>query len=190
MPSIGACDDTIVVGAVGRLVAEKGYPELFEAMAALDPTRYLLVVAGGEDPDKPDALSPAILDAARERGVVLTGHRDDIETLYAAMDVFVLARTARASPRGDGGGGDGAPGRGHRRPRLPPGRRARTHGLVVPVRDACALAQAISTLGDDPGLRRPHGCRGPGSGRSSSSTSAQSSHGPRHLPGGRHHGKA
>jgi hypothetical protein len=29
---LGVSDDTIVVGAVGRLVAEKGYPELFDAM--------------------------------------------------------------------------------------------------------------------------------------------------------------
>ena len=97
--ALGACDDTIVVGTVGRLVAEKGYPELFEAMAALDPRRYLLVVAGSEDPDKTDALPPAILDAARSRGVVFTGHRDDIETLYSAMDVFVLASHREGFPR-------------------------------------------------------------------------------------------
>ena len=97
--AIGARDDTIVVGAAGRLVAEKGYPELFEAMAALDPARYLLVVAGTEDRDKPDALSPAILEAARRRGVVLAGHRDDIETLYAAMDVFVLPSHREGFPR-------------------------------------------------------------------------------------------
>ena len=33
--SWGAAPDTIVVGAVGRLVAEKGYPELFDATAGL-----------------------------------------------------------------------------------------------------------------------------------------------------------
>ncbi len=32
---LGADDETILVGAVGRLVAEKGYPELFEAMERL-----------------------------------------------------------------------------------------------------------------------------------------------------------
>ena len=30
-------------------------------------------------------------------------------------------------------------------------------GFIVPVNDACALAQAISTLGDDPDLRRRMG---------------------------------
>ena len=59
---LGVPDDMIVIGAVGRLVAEKGYPELFEAVAGLDPARFRLVVAGAEDPDKPDALDPAAID--------------------------------------------------------------------------------------------------------------------------------
>ncbi len=35
---LGVDDDQIVVGMVGRLVAEKGYPELFEAAADARPT--------------------------------------------------------------------------------------------------------------------------------------------------------
>ena len=72
----GGDDSTLVVGAVGRLVAEKGYPELFEAVAGLDGVR--LVVVGGEDPDKPDALDPGVVQRARDAGVVFLGHRDDI----------------------------------------------------------------------------------------------------------------
>lgn len=156
--SIGAGDDTVVVGAAGRLVAEKGYPELFEAMAALDPTRYRMVVAGTEDPDKPDALSPAILEAARMRGVVLAGHRDDIETLYAAMDIFVLPSHREGFPRVSMEAAAmtlpvvTTDVRGCRQV-VDHGRT----GFIVPVGDACALAQAISTLADDPGLRRRMG---------------------------------
>ena len=156
--SIGARDDTIVVGAAGRLVAEKGYPELFEAMAALDPTRYLLVAAGAEDPDKPDALSPAVLEAARRRGVVFAGHRDDIEALYAAMDLFVHPSHREGFPRVSMEAAAmtlpvvTTDVRGCRQV-VEHGRT----GFIVPVRDACALAQAISTLGDDPGLRRHMG---------------------------------
>ncbi len=42
--ALGIDDDRVVIGAVGRLVAEKGYPELFDAMARL-PTGSLR--AGG-----------------------------------------------------------------------------------------------------------------------------------------------
>ena len=96
---LGVPDGVIVIGAVGRLVAEKGYPELFEAVAGLDPARFRLVVAGTEDPDKPDALDPAAMTAARERGVTFLGHRDDVERVYAAMDLFVLPSHREGFPR-------------------------------------------------------------------------------------------
>ena len=123
-------------------------------MAALDPTRYLLVVAGAEDRDKPDALSPAILEAARMRGVVLAGHRADIETLYAAMDIFVLPSHREGFPR------VAMEAAAMTLPVVTTDvrgcRQVVEHGrtgFIVPVSDACALAQAISTLGDDPDLR-------------------------------------
>ena len=159
--AVGAGPGTIVVGAAGRLVAEKGYPELFDAMATLGSSRYLLVVAGADDPEKADALSPAMLDAARARGVVFAGHRDDIETLYSAMDVFVLASHREGYPRAAmEASAMSIPTvttdvRGCRQV-VEHGRT----GTVVPVHDACALAQAISTLGSDPDLRSRMGLAG------------------------------
>jgi glycosyltransferase involved in cell wall biosynthesis len=156
--ALGARDDTIVVGTAGRLVAEKGYPELFDAMAALDPARYLLVVAGSDDPDKADALSPTIVAAARRRGVVFAGHVDEIETLYSAMDVFVLASHREGYPRA------AMEAAAMSLPVVTTDVRGcrqvveneRT-GLIVGVRDAGALARAISTLGEDPDRRRSLG---------------------------------
>ena len=95
---LGLDEDTIVVGAVGRLVAEKGYPELFEAMERL-PDRFRLVVVGGDDPEKPDSLDSGPLQRARGLGVQFLGHRDDVDRLYAAMDVFVLASHREGFPR-------------------------------------------------------------------------------------------
>ncbi len=95
----GVGDDQVVVGIVGRLVAEKGYPELFEAMAGLDCDRFVLVVVGPDDPDKADALPRAVVDAARARGVVFCGQRTDVERLYAGMDVFVLPSHREGFPR-------------------------------------------------------------------------------------------
>ena len=128
--AIGARDDTIVVGAAGRLVAEKGYPELFEAMAALDPARYLLVVAGAEDRDKPDALSPEILEAARmpRRGAgrASSRHRDAVRR-DGHLRPSISSRGLPA--RRDGSSGDDTPGRDDRRARVPPGRGTRPHGM-------------------------------------------------------------
>jgi glycosyltransferase involved in cell wall biosynthesis len=95
---LGIDADTIVVGAVGRLVAEKGYRELFEAMERL-PDRFRLVVVGGDDPEKPDSLDAGTVQRARDHGVQFLGHRDDVDRLYAAMDVFALASHREGFPR-------------------------------------------------------------------------------------------
>ena len=134
---------TIVVGAVGRLVAEKGYPELFEAMERL-PDRFRLVVVGGVDPEKPDSLPPEVIERARARGVQLLGHRDDVDRLYAAMDVFVLASHREGFPRAAMEASAMAlpvvatDVRGCREV-VDPG----VTGTLVPVRDPTALAEAL-----------------------------------------------
>lgn len=96
---LGVGDDTVVIGTVGRLVAEKGHPELFEAFAMLPKDRYALVVVGGDDPAKPDALPPGVVERARDQGVRFLGHRNDVDALYCAMDVFVLASHREGFPR-------------------------------------------------------------------------------------------
>ena len=141
-------DEVIVVGAVGRLVAEKGYPELFEAMERL-PDRFRLVVVGGGDPDKPDSLDPGMLQRAREHGVRFLGHRDDVERVYAAMDVFVLASHREGFPRAAmEASAMGLPivatdVRGCREV-VDPGRT----GTLVPRKDPAALARALLALDD------------------------------------------
>jgi len=91
-------DGTVVIGTVGRLVREKGYPELFEAAATLGPS-VRVVVVGGDDPDKGDAVPPALIERARRAGVVFLGHRTDVDRLLGAFDVFVLASHREGQPR-------------------------------------------------------------------------------------------
>lgn len=155
---LDADDDTVVIGCVGRLVAEKGYPELFAAVAGLDPARYRLVVAGTDDPDKPDALARATIEDARGRGVHFLGHRDDVEDVYAALDLLVLASHREGFPRAPmEAAAMGVPSvvtdvRGCREV-VDPG----VTGTVVPVGDPEALRVAIGTFGDDPVRRRRAG---------------------------------
>jgi len=95
---LGAKPDDIVVGSVGRLVAEKGFRELFAAASKL-PDGYVVVCVGPEEPTKADGLTQQELDDARTAGIRLLGMRTDVDTLYAAMDVFVLPSHREGFPR-------------------------------------------------------------------------------------------
>ena len=60
---------------VGRLVWEKGYRDVFDAVAALranDP-QVRVVIVGPDDPDKADALPREELERARAHGVRSSG---------------------------------------------------------------------------------------------------------------------
>jgi glycosyltransferase involved in cell wall biosynthesis len=90
---LGLQPHTPVVGFVGRLVEEKGIPELLQAArivhTAIPEARFLFI--GPKDEDKADAISPEI---AQKYGVakicMFTGLRHDIPELMALMNVFVL----------------------------------------------------------------------------------------------------
>jgi glycosyltransferase involved in cell wall biosynthesis len=147
----GVTEDQVVVGTVGRLVREKGYPELFAAMARLDPARFVLVCVGGEDPEKPDALDRHAVAAATAGGVRFLGHRDDVPGLLSAFDGFVLASHREGYPRAAMEAAAMALPivatdiRGCREI-VEPGR----NGVLVPVGDPVALAAAIEGLDDAP----------------------------------------
>lgn len=160
---LGAGDRDVLVGAVGRLVWEKGYRELFEAAAAVRARRpeARFVVVGPRDDDKADALDAAALERAERAGVVFTGMRDDVDVLYGAMDLYVLASYREGFPRSAmEAAAMGLPVvatdiRGCRQV-VDDGRT----GLLVPVRDAAALAGAITRLVAEPSTRTAMGAAG------------------------------
>jgi lipopolysaccharide/colanic/teichoic acid biosynthesis glycosyltransferase/glycosyltransferase involved in cell wall biosynthesis len=158
--SLGIPSDQVVVGMAGRLVAEKGYPELFEAATRLDQ-RYLILVAGGEDPAKPDALSQAEVRRAKEMGVRFLGMQDDIERLYSAMDIFVLPSHREGVPRAAMEAA--AMGLPIVATNIRGCREVVKHGVngfLTPVGDSAQLAQNIQTLGEDLALRSQMGRAG------------------------------
>ena len=61
------------------------------------PFRLLLI--GPTDPAKADAVDTELLDRAALEGAILTGHRDDVDRLYAAMDIFCLPSHREGFPR-------------------------------------------------------------------------------------------
>lgn len=95
---LGIGPDEVVVGSVGRLVAEKGFPELFEAADRLQG-KASFVVVGPSEPNKADGLSEADLARARDAGVHLVGMQTNLEEWYSAMDLFVLASHREGFPR-------------------------------------------------------------------------------------------
>jgi glycosyltransferase involved in cell wall biosynthesis len=149
--------DDVVVGLVGRLVREKGYPEVFEAATRLSGSvpQVRVAVVGPDEPDKSDALTAEDRRTAERAGVRFLGHRNDVVRLYAGMDVHVLASHREGFPRAPmEASAMGVPTvatdiRGCRQA-VDHG----TTGLLVPARDPEALTTAIARLAADPAMRR------------------------------------
>lgn len=91
----------IVIGMVARLVAEKGYLEMFRAAQIVrerSPEARFLFIGGIED--KPDAIRPATLSEWKIDDIaVYGGYRTDIADCYAAMDIFALPSHREGFPR-------------------------------------------------------------------------------------------
>lgn len=153
---LGLAEDEVVIGAVGRLVQEKGYRELFTAWRRISveaPSARLLVV-GPSEPDKADGIDADTIAAAEADGVRFLGMRNDVDRLYQALDIYVLLSYREGYPRSameaaacglpvvatdirgcrqvvDGG----------------------STGLLVPSHDADSAAAALSALALDPTRR-------------------------------------
>lgn len=157
---LGAEPGEVLVGAVGRLVREKGLVELIEAAARLRsqcPSARVVIV-GPDDPTKADALGPGERKAADAAGVRFTGRRDDMPAVYAALDLYVLASHREGYPRSAMEAA--AMGRPVVATDIRGCRQVVVHGdsgVLVPVRDPVALAAALAGLAADEGKRRAMG---------------------------------
>jgi glycosyltransferase involved in cell wall biosynthesis len=84
--------DQILVGAVGRRVAEKGVLE-FAAVGQRLRELATFIWVGPGDLAKPDAVADTI------PGVRFIGDRTDMPSVYSALDVFVLPSHREGFPR-------------------------------------------------------------------------------------------
>jgi glycosyltransferase involved in cell wall biosynthesis len=93
--------ECLVIGAVGRPVADGGYRELFEAFrdATAERDDIVLVVAGPHDHAEPAPLPAGVIDQARAHGVVFPGRHHDVDALYRTFDIAVLTGPPGDSPR-------------------------------------------------------------------------------------------
>lgn len=146
---------------VARLLRDKGVVELVEAARLLRnrgrPARVW--IAGEPDPTNANSVPAETLDAWRADGLVeLLGRRDDIAALWRDAHIAVLPSYGEGLPKSlleAAASGrplvtTTAPGC---RDLVPEGRT----GLLVPPRDAGALADALDVLAADPDRRRALG---------------------------------
>jgi glycosyltransferase involved in cell wall biosynthesis len=153
-----------VAGFVGRMVAEKGVPELLAALRTVRERRpdVQLLLVGPFDAEKGDALTPAVAaDYGVEQACIFAGMRPDMPALYALMDLFVLPSHREGFPRAPmEASAMGVPCiitdiRGCREA-VQPGR----NGLLVPLGDVAALAAAMLRLLNDPSQAASLGAAG------------------------------
>ncbi|MCI0463330.1 MAG: glycosyltransferase [Gemmataceae bacterium] len=94
----GIPEGRFVVGAVGRLSAEKGFDLLIRAADRLlreGLDLELLIVGEGEEHPRLEALAAELGRADRIR---LLGYRPDVRDLYESMDVFALSSLREGLP--------------------------------------------------------------------------------------------
>ena len=147
----GVAADEILVGGVGRRVAEKGLLELATASRGLEGARVIWV--GPDDTAKADRIDPADVE-----GVELVGERADMAAVYSAFDVFVLPTHREGFSRS--GMEAAACGRAMVLTDIRGCREIGTHEehlLLVPPRAPAALTAALQRLVDDAELRRELG---------------------------------
>ncbi|MFF2045209.1 glycosyltransferase [Kitasatospora sp. NPDC058170] len=150
---LGVGPEELLVGGVGRRVAEKGIGGYAEAARSLaGKARFVWI--GPDDPDKPDKPGAHGAESGVESGIEFLGARSDMPAVYAALDVFVLpSYRERFSRSGMEAAAGGLPMvlsdiRGCRE--------IGTHDehlLLTPPGDARALTSALDRLLTEPGLR-------------------------------------
>jgi glycosyltransferase involved in cell wall biosynthesis/lysophospholipase L1-like esterase len=137
-----------VLLAVGRLVWEKDYRTLFEAVARLGHRPGLRVAIAGDGPERA-ALEKLL--AERRLPITLLGTRSDVPDLMRAADCFVLSSCVEGFPNVVGEALlAGLPVVATAAGGVPEILRDGVDGRLVPVGDPARLAEAVASVLDDP----------------------------------------
>lgn len=141
-----------------RLLWDKGVAEFVEASRLLraEGRAVEFLLAGDPDPGNPAAVpEQKVRDWVADGMLTWLGHVDDMPALFASVDVVALPSYREGLPKGLIEAA--ACGLALVTTDVPGCREVVTHevdGLLVPPKDAVALAQAIARLEADPSLRR------------------------------------
>jgi len=154
----------ILVVLPARMLWDKGVAEFVAAAGRLvaDGVKARYALVGDSDPGNPAAVPPEQLNQWRREGIVeWWGHRDDMPEVFAQAHIVCLPSYREGLPKALIEAAACA------RPIITtdvPGCREIVHhndnGLLVPARNAAALAAALKQLIEDGALRRRMGGRG------------------------------
>ncbi len=159
--ALGTPAEAFLVGAAGRLAAQKGHRHLIEAIPALVPEiPNLQVVIVGEGPMRP-VLERRARQLGVDRHVRFPGFHPDVQSFLCGLDVFVMPSLwegfglvlleAMAA---------GQPIVASKVSAIPEVIEDGVTGLLVPPAEPSALAQAILTLWREPAFREKLGNAG------------------------------
>ena len=154
---LGIPPDAVVAGFVGRLVPEKGVEDMLSALEAA--TNVWLLLVGGDLAG--DALPQSITDRLAHPRVVRVGPVDDPAPYYEAMDLLLFPSYREGLPNVPlEAAASELPVIGYRVTGVVDAVVDGETGLLVPVRDTHALANALVRYATDQGLRTAHGLAG------------------------------
>jgi glycosyltransferase involved in cell wall biosynthesis len=159
----GAGESDPVILVVGRLVAEKGYVELIEAMRGVEAKLWVVGERLESDHAGPveHAVQMAERDPVLKQRVRFLGYRADVPALMRAADIYTLPSHREGMPRSvieammTGLPVVGTNIRGTREEVV-----EGETGTLVPAGNARALAAALSRLAGDAPLRAAWGAKG------------------------------
>ncbi|WP_419901847.1 glycosyltransferase family 4 protein [Kiloniella sp.] len=97
----GAKDDETIILMVGRLVREKGYVELIEAMRKVDATLWIVGdrLESDHASDINEAIELAQNDPKLKKRIRFLGYRQDVNQIMRASDIFTLPSHREGMPR-------------------------------------------------------------------------------------------
>lgn len=158
--TLGLSADTPVCGSVGRLVVEKGYTHLLEALSLarreIPDLRWLSI---GDGPLKSDLVARAEALGLQD-AIIWAGLRQDVESLLPAMDLWVMSSVEEGLPVALlEAMGSACPIIATRIGGIPDAVDDGREALLVPVGDPAAMAAAMVALVRDPARAKSMGER-------------------------------
>jgi len=151
--------DNLIVLMVARAIWHKGIREFYEAASLLAEDKSIqFVLVGDVDKGNPSSVEKSYLEAG---GVLWLGHRDDIASLTAMSDIYVLPSYREGVPRTLLEAASMA------KPIITTDTvgcrevvRDGENGYLIPIKDSPALAQKITHLATHPEERKIMGENG------------------------------